>query len=103
MNYSPAVLRNMGEWVNHQNNILEKEIIEYKAREMQKEIDFEIMSGFLIETGWKKVVLRPMTHEHGDAIDQWTAASVKGNFKTMGLVWIFEDPKEATLFSLKWS
>ena len=83
--------------------MLEQEIIESKAKEMQQQIDFEILGGFLIETGWKKVVLRPMTHEHGNAIDTWTANHVKGKFETMGLVWIFEDPKEATMFSLKWS
>ena len=34
MNYSPEVMKNMGEWVSKQTTILEKEMIEAKGKEM---------------------------------------------------------------------
>ena len=81
---------------------LEDEIATEMSRQIAKEVDFEILCGFLIELGWKKIVLRPMTHEHGEEIDAWTKKNVKGHFETMGLVWIFEYEQDANWFSLKW-
>lgn len=70
---------------------------------MAKEIDFEILAGFLVEIGWTKVVLHPMTKDHGDEIDHWTETQLKGNFETMGLVWVFEDKGDAVNFTLRWA
>ena len=81
---------------------VEEEIINNAAQQMAKEIDFQLLCGLLEELGWTKVVLRPMTKEYGDAIDYWTETQLKGNFKTMGLVWIFEDRGDAVNFTLKW-
>ena len=69
---------------------------------MSKEIDFQILCGFLEEIGWTKVILSPMTKEQGDSIDYWTQTQLKGNFENMGLVWIFEDSGDAINFILKW-
>jgi hypothetical protein len=81
---------------------LEEKIASDMAKQIASEIDFEILCGFLVELGWKKIVLRPMTHEHGQEIDNWTACNVKGHFQTMGLVWIFEREQDANWFSLTW-
>ena len=70
---------------------------------MAAEIDFQVLSGLLIELGWTKVVLNPMTWEHGALIDSWVESNVKGHFETMGLVWVFEDAKDAAWFVLRWS
>ncbi len=72
------------------------------AKNLAKEIDFEVLTSVLIESGWVKVVLKPMTWEQGYEIDEWVANNVKGQFQTMGLVWVFKDPKEATWFTLRW-
>lgn len=82
---------------------LEDQLMERMAREMAKEIDFDILSGMLCELGWTKVVLKPMTAEHGADIDKWVSEYIRGHFETMGLVWLFEDAKDATMFILKWS
>ena len=76
--------------------------IEKAGKRMADEIDFEILTGMLCELGWRKVILRPMTLKDGIEIDDWTAKHVKGNFETMGLVWVFEDEKDANWFKLKW-
>lgn len=82
---------------------LEEEIINNAAQQMSREIDFGILCSFLEELGWTKVVLSPMTKEHGDAIDYWTQTQLTGNFENMGLVWIFEDKGDAINFTLKWA
>jgi hypothetical protein len=81
---------------------LEEEILNRAGKAMADEIDFEILCSMLIELGWRKVILRPMTWEDGYELDAWTAKHVKGNFETMGLVWIFEDEEDANWFTLRW-
>jgi len=81
---------------------LEEQIINDAGKAIANEIDFEILCTMLIEIGWKKIVLRPMTWENGYEIDEWTAKHIKGHFETMGLVWIFEDEEDANWFALRW-
>ena len=81
---------------------IQEQIIADAGKQMAKEIDFQILCGFLEELGWTKVILSPMTKEQGDAIDYWTQTQLTGNFENMGLVWIFEDKGDAINFTLKW-
>lgn len=81
---------------------LQEQIIADAGKQMAKEIDFQILCGFLEELGWTKVILSPMTKEQGDAIDYWTQTQLTGNFENMGLVWVFEDKGDAINFTLKW-
>jgi hypothetical protein len=85
-----------------QNLDLEQEMINAAGSRLAAEIDFGVMCSFLEEIGWTRVILKPMTKEQGDAIDFWTS-HLKGNFHTMGLVWIFEDPADAVDFTLRWA
>lgn len=80
-----------------------EEIINEAGRRLSAEIDFTILSDMLVGIGWHKVILRPMTWEHGAELDQWTAKHIKGNFETMGLVWVFEQEADANWFTLRWS
>jgi hypothetical protein len=82
---------------------LQEDLINQAGSRMAAEIDFQVLSGLLIELGWTKVVLNPMTWEHGALIDSWVESNVKGHFETMGLVWVFEDAKDAAWFVLRWS
>ena len=81
---------------------IQEQIIADAGKQMAKEIDFQILCGFLEELGWTKVILSPMTKEQGDAIDYWTQTQLTGNFENMGLVWVFEDKGNAINFTLKW-
>ena len=81
---------------------IEQELINRAGKRMSDEIDFHILSEMLIELGWTKIVLKPMTWEEGCEVDDWTAQHVKGPFETMGLVWLFQDSKDATMFILRW-
>jgi hypothetical protein len=82
---------------------LQDQLAERMASEIAKEIDFEVLASMLCELGWTRVVLKPMTWEQGAAIDDWVSNYISGPFETMGLVWLFESSKDATMFILKWS
>lgn len=81
---------------------MNEDYIAEAAEALAHEIDFDIMSGILIDAGWSKVVLRPMTWEHGYEVDTWVETQIKGKFHTMGLVWIFERAEDANWFSIRW-
>lgn len=81
---------------------LEQQILDNAGKELQYEIDFQILSNMLCEIGWTRVVLQPMTWEQGAEIDGWVETNVKGHHETMGLVWVFEEVKDANWFSLRW-
>jgi hypothetical protein len=81
---------------------LEEQIINDAGKAIANEIDFQILSDMLVQIGWRKVVLSPMTWEEGYEVDEWTAKHIKGNFETMGLVWVFEDEEDANWFALRW-
>ncbi len=81
---------------------IEEQIINEAGNQMAKEIDFTILAGFLTELGWTKVVLYPMTWENSALLDLWVEQNIKGNFETMGLVWLFENEQDANWFKLRW-
>ncbi len=83
---------------------IEEEIVNELSEKMCSDIDFQILSDMLIEAcGWTRIILSPMTKEHGDNIDDWVKNNIKGHYQTRGLVWIFEDQGDAVNFTLKWN
>jgi hypothetical protein len=84
------------------SNNLEDEMARLMAEEMQKEIDGEIICQLLEDGGWHKVKLYTMTSETGKEIDTWTVANVKGDYWTQGIIWMFEEEKDANWFKLRW-
>ena len=81
---------------------IEEDILNKAGKRMADEIDFQILVDMLVQIGWRKVILSPMTIEDGIEVDYWTAKHVKGNFETMGLVWVFEQEEDANWFALRW-
>lgn len=81
---------------------LEEEIATALSQSIAEEIDFSILSTVLLDIGWTKVVLKPMTGETSQEIDQWVAENKTGHCQTLGLVWLFEHPKDAMWFKLRW-
>lgn len=82
---------------------LEDEIAKELSEKMCSEMDFHILSEMLVKLGWTKIVLKPMTWESGATVDSWVEKNIKGPFETMGLVWLFQDSKDATMFILRWA
>ncbi len=79
-----------------------EEIYEQKAKELAEEMDADILRGMLAELGWHEIILNPMTWEEGYSIDEWVEENIKGRMWTHGLVWMFEDDKDAMWFKLRW-
>ena len=103
MNYSPEVMKDMGEWVNKQNIMLEQEMIEAKAKEMQTEIDREILWGMLQGIGWTRVMIpKFVDNNHAIDITYWLEENCKRAFERSGRDFLFEDVKDANWFQLRW-
>jgi hypothetical protein len=103
MNYSPEVLKNMGEWVSKQTIMLEQEMIEGMAKEMQQEIDREVLWGMLEGIGWTRVMLpRLIDNNHAIDIRYWLEENCKNAYERSGRDFIFEDSKDANWFILRW-
>jgi hypothetical protein len=82
---------------------LEEEILHKMSMQMQQEIDREIIWGMLKDTGWTRVLLSKMQdNNHAIDITYWLAANCKNEYKRSGRDFIFENPKDATMFILRW-
>jgi hypothetical protein len=82
---------------------IQNEILDIAAREMQQEIDREILWGMLQGMGWKRVMLdRFQDNTHAVDITVWLEENIKNPFERNGRDFIFEDPKDALLFILRW-
>lgn len=81
---------------------LQDEIMAKKAKELADEMDAQILRQMLIDLGWQQVVLSSMDMEQSYAIDQWVEDNIKGRMWSRGLVWLFEDDRDAMWFKLKW-
>jgi len=103
MNYSPEVMANMGKWVESQNYMLEQEMIEAKAKEMQTEIDREVLWGMLQGLGWRRVMIpRFIDNHHAIDITYWLQENCKRAFERNGRDFLFECAKDANWFRLRW-
>lgn len=81
---------------------LQEQILAEKAQELASEMDAQILREMLTDLGWHEVVLNPMSWEEGYYVDTWVETNVKGRMWTHGLVWLFEEGKDANWFKLRW-
>jgi hypothetical protein len=103
MNLSPECIASMQEWINKQTDMLEQEIIEAKAKEMQQEIDREVLWGMLQGMGWTRVMLpRLIDNKHAIDISYWLEENCKDPYERSGRDFLFESVKDANWFKLRW-
>jgi len=92
----------MGKWVESQNVMLEQEMIEAKAKEMQTEIDREVLWGMLQGLGWCRVMIpRFVDNHHAIDITYGLEENCKKAFERNGRDFLFEDSKDANWFRLR--
>jgi len=93
---------------------LQNDIAQSLANELKNHIDKEIMDGFmtdiLVEEGWIKTKINPaFTGSIAPEIDwyvqtaEWIHINAKGDYKLLKGQWLFKDPRDATMFILRWS
>jgi hypothetical protein len=104
MKYRPEVLANMGKWIDGQSVMLEQEIIQAKANEIDIEIDREILWGMLQGIGWKRYMLpRLIDNYHAIDISEWLRANCQGSYERNGRDFLFENERDFTMFVLRWT
>lgn len=86
------------------SNTLEEEVLNKAGKEMAREIDREILWGMLQGIGWTRVMLdRLQDNKHAIDITYWLEENIKNPFERNGRDFLFENPKDATLFILRWA
>ena len=98
---------------------LQDDILDRMGKDMAREIDKEILDTFmtdiLVEEGWIKTKVNPAFTDIGMNIvpsrfddwyartGEWIHLNAQGNYKLLKGQWLFKDPKDATMFILRWS
>jgi hypothetical protein len=96
---------------------LEEEIAQTLADKIAKEIDKEILDTFmtdiLVEEGWIKTKVNPAFTDLGmlsgrfenwySETAEWIHLNAQGDYKLLKGQWLFKDPRDATMFILRWT
>lgn len=80
---------------------IENEYLEKLAKDIADEIDFDVQTSLL---GWTKVQIENRFILRFDSLDMdiWCKENCSGKFMSFGNKFVFEKPKDATLFILRW-
>lgn len=85
-------------------SMLEQEMADVLSKEIQHEIDHEIMFVMLQEAGWYLIALeRLLSMKHAVDIDEWLKNNCTSESFRWGRKFLFKKQQDAVLFSLKWS
>jgi hypothetical protein len=85
---------------------LDEEIIDDVYREIQEEIDWEIMCEMMVKLGYTKVEMKwpkRMSELEAHEIKEWCRENLQGTYQARGNIWLFAREKDASMFILKWS
>jgi hypothetical protein len=82
---------------------IQDEILDIAAKEMQEDIDREILWGMLEGIGWHRVML-PTLGDAYMAVDiiTWLEENCKEAYERHSRDFIFESAKDANWFKLRW-
>lgn len=84
--------------------MLEDEIAEIAATEIQQEIDQQIMFDMLQGAGWHLIALeRLLSMKHAVDIDEWLKTNCTSEAFRWGRKCLFKKQEDAVMFALKWS
>lgn len=98
-------------------NMLEQEMLDRTAKRMADEIDRGIIENItleiLIEDGWTQTKINPPLSKYGmmgepfedwySKTAEWCHLYAQGEYKLLKGQWLFNDPRDATMFILRWS
>ena len=83
---------------------LEDSVTYSMAEEITAEIDRSVVWGILETDGWVQVSLeRFQDNRHAIDIREWIEDTCQGKHLSSGSNFIFKDPRDATMFILRWS
>jgi hypothetical protein len=96
---------------------LEEEIANDLATRMAKQIDRELLDDIMIavltDEGWTATTVNPAYTDMGmlsgkyeewySKTAEWIHINAQGDYKLVKGQWLFKDPRDATMFILRWS
>jgi len=96
---------------------LQDDILDEAGKQMAHYIDSEIINNTLIEMltkdGWIKTTVNPAFTDIGmlsgrfeewyTLTAEWIHLNARGDYKLLKGQWLFKDPRDATMFVLRWS
>jgi hypothetical protein len=96
---------------------LEQEIANDLATRMAKQIDRELLDDIMIavltDEGWTATTVNPAYTDMGmlsgkyeewySKTAEWIHINAQGDYKLVKGQWLFKDPRDATMFILRWS
>ena len=81
----------------------DEDLVAEIAKQIQEDIDRQILWDIRKTNGWKEVKLQYPTYgKIKHKINKWCSENLKGSFEGYRGNWIFELPEEATWFTLRW-
>ena len=83
---------------------LQEKIANSLAEEMSKSFDFVILCDVLSRFGWTVLEMDydPDAGQGWNTVKNWVDDNFLGDHKEHNGKWLIENPKDATMFSLKW-
>ena len=95
---------------------LERDLLDRMGKEMAQEIDKELLDditiAILINDGWTETKVNPAFTDMGmlsgrfeewySQTAEWVHKNAQGEYKLVKGQWLFQDPRDATMFILKW-
>jgi hypothetical protein len=94
---------------------LEEEFASILVEEIAQEIDKEIVETFMIDVltseGWTQTKINPAFGNNTAMYRstwytdtaEWIHLNIRGEYKLLKGQWLFKEPKDATMFILRWS
>ena len=82
--------------------MLEDEIAEELSRQLQEEIDSDIMVVLLKDIGWISVEFHHTEIIQIDNINSWLLANCSGHYRRLNKYYVFENSQDAEWFTLRW-
>jgi hypothetical protein len=96
---------------------LEQDIANDLATRMAKQIDRELLDDIMIavltDEGWTSTTVNPAYTDMGmlsgkyeewySKTAEWIHINAQGDYKLVKGQWLFKDPRDATMFILRWS
>ena len=83
---------------------LSQEYEQEVARQIQAQIDREILFDILIECGWSKIALTSEWSLVSAAdLHQWCEQNLTGKYQADENIWLFEKSQDAIQFALRWA
>ena len=96
---------------------LEQDMLDRMSKDMAREIDKELLDDLMINVltkeGWIQTKVNPAFTDVGmlsgkyedwyARTGEWIHLNAQGNYKLLKGQWLFEDPRDATMFILRWS